>query len=281
MAAQLRQVCGEDPSAWLKLERLAVDESQSFSTQAPGTAVLTQGEASQVSPDPFDDSAPHPARPEPVAALQHKELTSVIALRGDDVELVESSAVPLTPLAPRKSEKVPLDFENESSHAATRVRTGAGGDLSIEDASAPKQRQRTASGAQTLVREGSAPIPARPGPTPSWEEPTRASGQKLTGDDPEPAPVPAREGGSRPRQRIPTATGSVRNVPARDLPRSGIREYGYGVRRGASSKRRVLPIVILLLAIGIAVGVAVAFSGPELDIVDPPLPPPTQTQTPR
>ena len=99
--------------------------------------------------DPFADSMRHPARPQPTAALEHKELTSVIALRGDDIELIsESEALPLKPLQPKRSEPhpnpptptptVPFSrdkkgsaptFENESSHAATRVRSNDNGQL--------------------------------------------------------------------------------------------------------------------------------------------------------
>jgi hypothetical protein len=45
------------------------------------------------------------------------------------------------------------------------------------------------------------------------------------------------------------------------------------VRKAPGARRHLLPIVIVLLFIGIAVAVGVAFSGPELDLVDPPPPP--------
>src|SRR4051812_24771415 len=82
MATHLRAVCGEDPSTWLKLEQLGFDESQAT---AHGTAVVSTVDDGA---DPFDDSEPHAAQHLPVSAFAQKELTSVIALRGDDVELV-------------------------------------------------------------------------------------------------------------------------------------------------------------------------------------------------
>jgi serine/threonine protein kinase len=278
MATHLRDICGDDPSTWLKLEALSGDESQSFSVHQPGTAVLSSAE---VDDDPFDDSEPHPARPQPVAALEHKELTSVIALRGDDIELIDpaSESVPLTPLQPsqRPSDRMQMSasFDNESSHADTRVRTSSSGKLvvepgkiEIEPASAPRLTDPTSGEFKTLRRQPAAEAPAGRPPgretVPSWEEPTRAS-------QPHPAPLdaPAKAGGSRARARIPTATGTVRPDRGREIPTSGVRDGQKILRRIAPKRRRILPVVLLLLFIGVGVAVAVAFSGPEVDVVDP------------
>jgi serine/threonine-protein kinase len=303
MATQLRDVCGDDPSTWLKLEALAADESQSFSTHQPGTAVLSTTDDD----DPFDDSEPHPARPQPVAALEHKELTSVIAVRGDGddgdlgdepatmpkLEAKESSAsrrrtdspevggprpvtrrlpdvasseaVPLTPLQPsRASDRLQMAsaFDHEESHAATRVRSSASGNIEIE----PRSRSRAPD------RE-----PA-PSGRPSWEEPTRAS-QSSPVDDIAPTPAP---GGSKPRARIPSSTGMVRSVAGRQIPTSGVREFSTpNGRRAAPRRRRLLPIILLFLVIGVGVAIAVGFFGPELEVTDPSVQPIPQTQTPR
>jgi serine/threonine protein kinase len=308
MAAHLKWVCGDDPSTWLKLEMLppGADESQSVSTHGPGTAVLT-GAGDD---DPFGDSMPHPARPQPAAALQHKELTSVIALRGDEIELIsESEALPLKPLSPKRSEPLanpptptptvpfgrdkkspPPTFENESSHAATRVRQNDNGQLLIDDNPPPQpERRRSPSGAQTLVRDHSSQNKSRTEPTaqsdprdpyaeqdraaeraaqrpsvPSWEEPTRASQPQQA----EPAAQSPRS-----RRRIPTATGTL-NRPAPERTDT-VRKVG--------GRRRILPLILLLLLIGLGVAAAVAFSGPELDLPDEPGAQPAnpQTQTPR
>jgi serine/threonine protein kinase len=294
MAAHLKWVCGEDPSTWLKLEMLppGADESQSVSTHGPGTAVLTgAGEE-----DPFADSMPHPARPQPAAAIEHKELTSVIALRGDEIELIsESEVLPLKPLAPKRSEPIknpptptptvpfprdkkspPPSFENESSHAATRVRSNDNGQLVIEENAPQPERRRSPSGAQTLVRDHSSQNKSRVEPTaqsdprdpyaeqdraaeraaqrtalPSWEEPTRAS-------QPQPQAEPAPAVPPRSRRRIPTATGTL-NRPAPERTDT-VRKVG--------GRRRILPLIVLLLLIGLGVAAAVAFSGPELDLPD-------------
>jgi len=305
MASHLKWVCGDDPSVWLRLEMLApgVDESQSVSTHGHGTAVLTGADDA----DPFDDSSPHPARPQPAAALEHKELTSVIALRGDDIELIsESEAVALvtrgpsgtpqktptpTPTTPfsheRDRQQLAASFENESSHAATKVRSSASGNIEIDEA---PPRYRSPSGAQTIVRDRSSPHasrtdaaspasradgahsarteaarsePARAPARSSWEEPTRASQQQ----DPQPV---------RARRRIPSATGTL-NRPGPERTDS-VRKVG--------GQRRLLPLILLLLLIGLGVAAAVAFSGPEVALPDEPgrespAPANPQTQTPR
>lgn len=246
MASHLKQVCGDDPGNWLKLETLGhsgFDESQALSTVGHGTAVLSSVEDDAVH-DPFDDSEPHPARAMPQALLQKKELTSVIALRGDDIELIseESTGYPLEPLKPRHDSAPAIStptptptspfkperdrrapsFESEESQAsrmATIVRTPV---TSTAQVRPPARAQ-----AQPQARPQSDP----------WNEPTRLPKQPPSKVLPEPG------GGFE-------STDSVRKVRRR-------------------RRRQMVPVILVLLLIGIGVAVGVAFSGPELEVVDP------------
>jgi serine/threonine protein kinase len=307
MAAHLKWVCGDDPSVWLKLEMLgpSPDESQKLSTRGQGTAVLHTGAEDA---DPFDDSEPHPARPQPVAALEHKELTSVIALRGDEVELLsDSEAISLAPARPRASQHPPTPtptptvpfaqerqrsvspptFENESSHAATRVRSSQSGNIEIDEAiPTPPARTRSVSGAQTIVRDGS-PAARVESPRSGAREDARGSTRGDTFDQPADSEKPSwdqptKAGSSRPqpvapahssRRRLATSTATVKPERTDSVRKVAVR-------------RRILPALLLLLLIGLAVGIAVAFSGPHVDDPDEPATQSPQlanpqTQTPR
>ncbi len=263
MAAHLKDVCGPDPGQWLKLENLGPsgEESQAI---AHGTAVLSSMEDEE--DDPFDPSEPHRTKGphRPVTEFQ-KELTSVIALRGDEVDIIseDSSAVPLRPLKPARSaphvqtptptptipfkhrdKGGPSDFTNEDSKASTRIR-------SPEEAPPPRdppsKRTRSASpvvspaqnttGAETIIRTGSTPAPA---PNPVTGSRATPSGRDAAATRAMPQKQPAFE-----------ATDSVRRE-----------------RSNQPEKTRILPVVIVLVLIGIAVALVVAFSGPsgpELD----------------
>jgi serine/threonine protein kinase len=250
MATHLRWVCGDDPSSWLKLETLArADESQQLMSQGHGTAVLSTVEDGV---DPFDDSEPHPARPQPAAALQHKELTSVIALRGDEVELIsESQAGPL-PQSRGESARERLlseeGFESETSHARTRVRPEAQAPL-------PLDRPPSVTGEKTLVREDVVPPsewitrpPARS------EEPTRTS-------PPTPEAIAASLPTAPPRKRRATATATLRHAERSGAGQAaGRQDSGW---RAAYGPRRLFPLILLLLFIGVSVAAVVAFSGSD------------------
>ena len=350
MATHLRSVCGDDPSSWLKLEQLGHDESQAI---AHGTAVLSTVDDGA---DPFDDSEPHPMHL-PVSAFAKKELTSVIALRGDDIELIGdddddfdsplSSSLPLIPLAPKRSEPIQVGAatpgagtptptptgkftrenevavptfegeESQASRAATIIRTNEGRFEADEPASA---RRRSPTGEQTLVREPGSTSSAQRLQVTSTERPRGMGGPDRSdrGDRPgdrsapklrpvshsqpqaqaqQPVASPPRSEAkpqARPEARpgarvdtwneptrIPDANlASTRKNPAFDPPLGGF-ESTDSVRRVAARgkrPRRLLPIVIFLILIGLGVALGVAFSGPELDVVDPVLPGQSATQ---
>jgi serine/threonine protein kinase len=259
MASHLKQVCGEDPSTWLKLETLGFEESHAI---AHGTAVLSGVDDN----DPFDDSRPHRERPALAAdVLAKKELTSVVALRGDEIELIsDSESQPLAPLAPTRSEphgkpmttptptptapfarelaRRHTSFEQEdsqTSRAATLVRSG-------------ELRGRSPTGEQTLVRLPGDGLPA-----------ASASAQASADTIDRPPPVmttPLYRPEARPEAR---AAPETRPLPP---PAPMVR------------KRRLLPLILILLLIGIGVALGVAFSGPELEVVDPVLPGQTPAQ---
>ncbi|MCU1281566.1 MAG: serine/threonine protein kinase [bacterium] len=70
----------------------------------------------------------------------------------------------------------------------------------------------------------------------------------------------------------------------RRLPTSGIRPRPRGERFEGTAHirrpRRIIGIMIVLLLIGIGVALGVAFSGPELEVIDPSVPQSTPTATP-
>ncbi len=264
MAAHLKQVCGDDPSSWLKLETLGpgADESQALSTHGHGTAVLPDAGGDDED-DPFDDSVPHVARKEPMAALAKKELTSVVALKREDIEVLDEEptsrplrlqrnadrGAPPTPTPTPTSRFQPLKsqarepaptFDSDES-----VATRAGTTRRPHD-----QPRRNPTGENTLVRP---PASASPSFVPTAQlrtPPARKVDRDLGREAPDWQPGPP--------------TGPSRTLPTPPEPF----DHTDSVRR-AQRQRRLVPIVILLLLIGIGVAVGVAFSGPELDVTDP------------
>jgi len=272
MAAHLRQVCGDDPSTWLKLEMLGFDDTHAI---PQGTAVVSSMEEDD--DDPFAEPAASPMRPHPAAAdFSRKELTSVIALHADDIHIlgsIDEEDPPLSPLEPRRSE--PIANSSASSRAddlgssrrlpdeletTERQPRAPAPSYDAPQPSAPRVQRRgqqfSQSGAQTIVRTPNDPPPqsqSQPQPQP----PQRASSSARQ-----------RVGSSAP-QRIPPASSS--DFSAADAPTRARRDPDVdtaGVRR--SGRRRPLWIfVALLLLIGIGVALGVAFSGPELEVTDP------------
>src|SRR6185436_16379630 len=76
MASILRQVCGEDPAQWLRMESLAPSSDDTH-----GTAILTGGGTGAVDDEFDDDNEDEPShRSGPRLLPKKKEFTSVIAL---------------------------------------------------------------------------------------------------------------------------------------------------------------------------------------------------------
>jgi serine/threonine-protein kinase len=203
MASILKQMCGEDPGQWLRMESLPADDTH-------GTAVLTGGGSSSLDDD-FDDDDATSNRSAP-RLPKKKELTSVITLAAPPAQ------------AP--------SFLDGESKRTTIVRSSAEPPPPPQPSLAlPPPRARIPSGAQTLVRTPEETLSPPPGP----DAPTAAP---LL-----PPPLP------RPVAR-PTAVS----------------------RTPVARPARLWPVLVVLLLIGVGVALGVAFSGPELEVIDPVLP---------
>jgi serine/threonine protein kinase len=259
MAAHLRQVCGDDPSTWLKLEMLGFDDTHAI---PQGTAVVSSMEEED---DPFAEPAAAPMRPHaPAQDFSRKELTSVIALHADDIHILgtfESMGEdpPLQPLEPLKSGPVADPHGSRRSANDEARRSGGLGPTRPDELETTERQPRahahqpepqpalprikrdrsfSQSGAQTIVRTPAHP-PARPAPA-----------------NPPPRSVPAR-GTDFSAAEAPTRAS---NRPP-DVDTAGMRR--------SRRRRPLLILVLLLLLIGIGVALGVAFSGPELEVIDP------------
>jgi serine/threonine protein kinase len=294
MAGQLRQIAGEDAAQWLKLEVLP---ERGEPTQAHGTAVLTspvddyeegEAEGSRSGFDLSDEEEEEEEEDESGAdelvrarnrppSLPTAEFTSVISVRSGDGESEKLTSVrrdepPLQPLQPKRSEPIgapssvprrsPVatpanDFGREESRSQTLVRD-----------SSPRYQV-------PVTTEARAPKPS-PSPRP---QPAARSYESLRSYE-------SRQYDPPPRTPEPSlaAQMAAAAAPGRRLPKSGIRERprGPAFDQAAAAAvrarpRRIIGIMIVLLLIGIGVALGVAFSGPELEVVDPSLLPPAGT----
>ncbi|MCA1663374.1 MAG: serine/threonine protein kinase [Myxococcales bacterium] len=291
MSAHLKSIAGEDAASWLRLEAFG---ERGEPTQAHGTAVLsTQGiiegeegrradfdlsDAEEEEDDDSDVAEIMRGRNRP-PSLPMGELTSVIAVRdkrsgdGDSEMLtnVREHEPPLSSLQPRRSE--PIVAPAMSSSAARRMTLPGG--FGTTDASRN----------QTVVRDAGSPR-NRVAPSPAASEhrskPTNSPpvGDATKVHSPSQAGF-ARDPSAGMASGAPSTGGALSTAMAyggtpsvgRRLPTSGIRPKPRGpvfdgtayIRR----PRRIIGIMIVLLLIGIGVALGVAFSGPELDVVDP------------
>ena len=291
MSAHLKSIAGEDASMWLKLEVFGHDRTES--TQAHGTAVLsTQGivdgeeerrpefDVSDEDEDDAEDSGVADllrARNRP-PSLPTGELTSVIAVRKKqgrmDSDLFgqpRHDEPPLPALQPRRSE--PISPSAMPSSAPRRMSLPSLGEFSDE------------SRKQTVVRDAGSPrnqLPAASAPVEHRSKQTAAPLGDATHVHPPSQAAFARSHepvGSMPNPlggsplSAASSYGGTPGAATRRLPTSGIRPRPRGepfdgtayIRR----PRRIIGIMIVLLLIGIGVALGVAFSGPELEVVDP------------
>ncbi|MGZ3441988.1 MAG: hypothetical protein ACXVDD_20860, partial [Polyangia bacterium] len=302
MSAHLKTIAGDDASMWLKLETFGHERGEP--TQAHGTAVLsTQGivdgedehsrpafdlsDADEEDEEEEDSDVVDVlrARNRP-PSLPTGELTSVIAvrkkqgggvndllatMREDEPQLRESQprrsepmVAPQPSSAPRRIALPKLnEFGNDESRKQTVVReTGSprnklpsGGHASpaapARSLGASKQTSSPPLGDATKVHAPSQAGFAR------QHDPVGAMPNPLGG-----APLSAASGHS-----------GTPGAATRRLPTSGIRPRPRGERFEGTAHirrpRRLIGIMIVLLLIGIGVALGVAFSGPELDVVDP------------
>ena len=289
MSQHLKSIAGEDASMWLKMELLGPDRNES--TQAHGTSVLsttTQGivdgdeerrpefdVSDEVDDEEEDDEDSGVAdllraRNRP-PSLPTGELTSVIAVRKKSGA---SAANPDSEML-TKVDKGRRDEPAMPSSAPRRISIPPKGEFDSEE-----------SRKQTVVRDGGSPSPRNklgaPGGSGQTKSPPLGDATKVH--------PPSQAGFARNDANSASAAGSSPLAAAvsqggaagmgtggRRLPTSGIRprpathvfEGTAYIRR----PRRIIGIMIVLLLIGIGVALGVAFSGPELEVVDPTLSP--------
>jgi serine/threonine protein kinase len=275
MATHLATIAGDDPSMWLKLEVFGPERGEP--TQSHGTAVLStnteafeEGDRSQFdfSDDADDEDDEEEDDRDDILMRQRNrppslptgELTSVIALRkkdgGSSEMLTKVRDEPLPTLQPKRSESLPA-----ASPAAPRRAP------SFADESRKETLVRDPSPRQKLSRDAAREPPSRnvaPQATPNDE--TLVHPPSLPSLPPVPNLPSLKSIAERAAQPAP-----------RRLPKSGIRprparasELTDPVR---GRPRRMIAIMVVLLLIGIGVALGVAFSGPEIDVIDPPVPP--------
>jgi len=294
MSTHLKSIAGDDAASWLRLEAFGPHGDRGEPTQAHGTSVLsTQGivegederrpdfdlsDAEQEEDEDSDVAEIMRARNRP-PSLPMGELTSVIAVRkkhggGGDSEMqtkVRDDEPPLSSLQPRRSE--PIAAPVPSSSAPRRMTLPGGFGTSdesrkqtvVRDTASPRNRvapSMTANEHRSKPTSSPPPGDATRVHPPSQAGFARDSSGGIAGGA-------ANSGGMLSAAMAHGGTPSA----GRRLPTSGIRPKPRGqpfdgtgyIRR----PRRIIGIMIVLLLIGIGVALGVAFSGPELDVVDP------------
>ena len=303
MAAHLRTIAGDDASMWLKPEVSGYDRGEP--TQAHGTAVLstTQGivdgederkvefdlsDADEEEEEDQDSDVDNILRSRNRApSVPTRELTSVIAVRqqkdsgeSEVATRVREDVPSLPEPQPRRTEPIAAaapasrrgtlpqfgEFPNDESRQETVMR----------DSGSPRHKPAPAG----AVSDGR----STQGNVPPADQATKINPPSPAGSarHHEPAGVMSNPFGGSP---LAAASGYAGSSGAkRRLPTSGIRRHSHGeyfegteyVRR----PRRIIGIMIVLLLIGIGVALGVAFSGPELEVVDPSVVPEQPGATP-
>jgi hypothetical protein len=130
-------------------------------------------------------------------------------------------------------------------------------------------------------RKPASPEPRKPSSSPSARSPLpRGSDSNRANDVGRvPAarafePIPSYESRAYGPDSFAGSMSAAQAETVRRLPKSGIRDRprGLPVNEAAAQRtrpRRILGIMIILLLIGVGVAVGVAFSGPELEVIDP------------
>jgi hypothetical protein len=286
MSQHLKSIAGEDASTWLKMEMLGHDRNES--TQAHGTSVLsttTQGivdgdeehrpefdvsdEKDEEGEDEDEDSGVADllrARNRP-PSLPTGELTSVISVRKKSGA---SAARPESEML-TKVGKGRHDEPAMPSSAPRRIAIPPKGEFDSEE-----------SRKQTVVRDPGSPSPRNklgaPGgsgqtKSPPLGDPTMVHPPSQAGFARNDAATAGAAASSPLAAAVAQGGAAGLGTGGRRLPTSGIRprpanhvfEGTAYIRR----PRRIIGIMIVLLLIGIGVALGVAFSGPELEVVDP------------
>jgi serine/threonine protein kinase len=261
-ATQMRALAGDDPASWLKLETLGFDDSQAIHS---GTAI--------VPPDDDDDDDGHEFSRVPSTASRRpgqtldrpRSLIAPLAARSADVrapldddddedETTKAKDVgdslPLSPLRPQKSEK------NATSTAAKR------GGLYDDDVETAARLPPADSDGTEVPDEGETFV-RPPSPTVSPARSRADSGALGPG-------FGTPEDQLEEEERWDRASRSA-NPSTRAAALTGGRCAGV---------RRIWPAAVVLGAIGVGVAAVVALGGPEVEVVDPVIPPSVSVATP-
>jgi serine/threonine protein kinase len=302
MSTHLATIAGEDASMWLKLEMFGPERGEP--TQSHGTAVLStsaedEGDEQQSQFDLSDDDEEEDEgaddrddilmrqRNRP-PSLPTGELTSVIALRkgANSAEMLTKvrDEPPLSPLAPRRSEPLPtsssaprrapsVGFGHEESRSETFVRD------SSPRMSVPPAARDSKPESLREPREGSSreqPRDAKRDSSPT-RDPSPRHQMPLAAPTDETLVHPPSLPNLKAPPVLPVMKSPDPSLAQRRIPKSGIRprppQPGDVTDPVRNRPRRMIAIMIVLLLIGIGVAVGVAFSGPEIDVVDPPVAP--------
>jgi eukaryotic-like serine/threonine-protein kinase len=296
MSAHLKSIAGEDAASWLRLEAFGAHGDRGEPTQAHGTAVLsTQGivegeeerrpefdlsDAEEEEDDDSDVAEIMRARNRP-PSLPMGELTSVIAVRkkqgGGDLEMVtkvREQEPPLSSLQPRRSE--PIAAPPTPSSAPRRMTLPGG--FGTTDESRQQTVVRDTGSPRNRVAPSLAPNEHRSKPTnsPPLGDATKVHAPSQAGFARDPSG--GMGSGAATAGGMFSAAIAHGGTPSagRRLPTSGIRPKPRGHVFDSNAyprrPRRIIGIMIVLLLIGIGVALGVAFSGPELEVVDPTVP---------
>ena len=304
MSTHLKSIAGEDAASWLRLEAFGAHGERGEPTQTHGTAVLsTQGivdgederrpefdlsDAEEEDEDEDSDVADLLRARNRPPSLPTGELTSVIAVRkkqGGDSEMltkVREDEPPLPSLQPRRSEPIAAPATSSSAPRRTTLPGGFG----TTDESRKQTVVRDSASPRNRVAQSPAPSEHRSKPTPAPAlgdatkvHPPSQAGFARTHDPSGGVAGADAAGGALAAAMAQGGTPSA----GRRLPTSGIRPKPRGVPFEGTAQRRprrIIGIMIVLLLIGIGVALGVAFSGPELDVVDPTLATPSAAGSP-
>jgi len=263
-AAQMRALAGDDPASWLKLETLGFDDSQAIHS---GTAI--------VPPEDEDDDDPH----------EFARIPSTATARRPGQTLDRPRSL-IAPLAPKSAEVRPALDDDAEDDTTTSSDAGDPPTPEPHDSSAvplsplkPQKSGRRSSALYEDEAETEARLPPRAPSSVDIPPEVPASEMPEEGETfvrpPTPQPRRRRESGAlgpgfgTPEDQLEEEERWDRAGRSAVQPAPSLRGTAPG-RRGV---RRIWPAAVVLAAIGVGVAAVVALGGPEVEVVDPVIPP--------